>query len=96
MRAESGAVSRIGTLKIAIADAAPATFATVFARLASSKTTMAKRAQRTPKRSRIRSESPCPVTTPRRATDSCTSARSSAVSGRIHRKRRPVWEPRVA
>ena len=96
MSAASGAVSRIGTLKMAIADAAPATFATVFARFASSKTTMAKSAQRTPKRSRIRSESPCPVTTPRRATDSCTRARSSAVNGRIHKKRSPVWEPRVA
>ena len=94
--AASGAVTRIGTPKIASADDAPATFATVLARLAIRSTIMAKRVQRTPKRSRIRSVSPCPVTTPRRATDSWTSASRSAVNGRIQRKRSPVEEPSVA
>ena len=48
------------------AAAAPANSATVLARFATSSTAMAKTVQRTPNRSRIRSDSPWPVTTPSR------------------------------
>jgi hypothetical protein len=65
----------------------------VFATFAMSRITIANAVQRTPNRSRIRSESPCPVTTPRRAAISWTTARITIVIGKSHRRLRPVSAP---
>ena len=54
---------------------------------------MAKAVQRTPKRSRMRSESPWPVTTPRRAAISWTMARMTIVMGNSQSSWRPVSAP---
>ena len=55
--------------------AAPENSATVLARLAMSRTIIAKAVGRTPNRSRMRSDRPWPVTTPSRAAISWTMAR---------------------
>ena len=73
--------------------ATPPKLATVLATLATSSTTIANSVQRTPNRSRIRSDRPWPVTTPSRATISWTMARITIVTGKIHSRLRPVWAP---
>ena len=78
------------TPKISRAAAAPENSATVFATFATSSTTIAKTVQRTPNRSRIRSDSPCPVTTPSRAAISWTTARITIVIGKIQSSVSPV------
>ena len=88
-----GTVIHLGMPKMSIAAAAPPKLATVLATLATSSTTMANRVQRTPKRSRIRSERPCPVTTPSLATISWTMASITIVTGKIHSRLRPVCAP---
>ena len=78
-----------GIPKISRAADAPANSATVLATLAMSRTTIAKTVQRTPNRSRMRSDRPWPVTTPSRATISWTTARMTIVIGKIHSSVRP-------
>ena len=80
-----GTVSQRGTPKISRAAAAPENSATVLARLATSRTSIAKAVQRTPNRSRMRSDRPWPVTTPSRAAISWTIARMTMVIGNSHR-----------
>ncbi len=82
--ATTGTVTRRGTEKISSAAEVPAKLATVLARLATSSTSIAKAVQRTPNESRMRSERPCPVTTPSRAAISCTTASISSVMGKSH------------
>ena len=48
---------------------------------------------RTPNRSRIRSDRPCPVTTPRRAAISWTIASTTIVIGNSHSSENPLWAP---
>ena len=89
----TGTVSQRGTPKISSAAAAPENSATVLAMFATSSTTIANAVQRTPKRSRIRSDRPCPVTTPRRAAISWTIARMTIVIGNSQSRPRPVSAP---
>ncbi len=93
--ATTGTTIQRGTLKISRAAAAPANSAAMFEPLAMSRTTMAKRVQRIPKSSRIRSPSPCPETAPMRAAISRTTTSMTVVMGRIHRSWSPVWAPRI-
>ncbi len=79
--------------KISSEAAAPENSATELATLATSRTSIAKAVQRTPNRSRIRSLSPCPVTTPSLAAISCTTARITIVIGNNHSSDRPVLAP---
>ena len=65
----------------------------MLATLAMSRMIIAKAVGRTPNRSRIRSDRPCPVTTPRRAAISWTMARMTMVIGKIHSSERPVVAP---
>ena len=88
-----GTVIRLGTPRMPSAAPAPANSATVLARLATSRTAIAKTVQRTPKRSRMRSESPWPVMTPRRAAISWTTARMTIVMGKSQSSCRPVVAP---
>ncbi len=79
--------------KISSAAAAPANSATMFAPLATSSTTIAKRVQRIPKSSRIRSPSPCPEIAPMRAAISSTTTSSTVVIGKIQSSESPVSAP---
>ena len=79
-----GTVTMTGTPKIWSAAEAPANSPTVLARLAMSSTTIANSVQRTPKRSRMRSERPWPVMVPSREAISCTTDRTTTVMGKSH------------
>ena len=65
----------------------------MLATLAMSRIAIANAVGRTPNRSRMRSDSPCPVTTPSRAAISWTMARIAIVIGKIHSSVSPVWAP---
>ncbi len=79
--------------KISSAADAPENSATVLAMFAMSSTTMAKTVQRTPNRSRIRSDRPWPVTTPSRAAISWTTDRMTVVIGNSQSNVSPVVAP---
>ena len=81
--------------KISSAAAAPENSATVLATLAMSRTSIANAVGRTPNRSRMRSDSPWPVTTPSRAAISWTMARITIVIGKSQSSDRPVFAPRT-
>ncbi len=66
--------------------AIPANWAAVVPKLAKNSPSMMKNVSRTPKRSRMRSVRPLPVTAPIRAAISCTSASPRVIQSRIHRK----------
>ena len=65
----------------------------MLATLATSRTIIANAVGLTPNRSRIRSDRPCPVTTPSRAAISWTMARMTIVIGNSHSSDRPVVAP---
>ena len=88
-----GTTSSARSPKISSAAAAPENSATVFATLATSSTTIANAVGRTPNRSRMRSDRPCPVTTPSRAAISWTMARMTIVIGKIQSSVSPVDAP---
>ena len=91
--ATTGTTIQRGTPKISRAAEAPANSATVLAMFATSRMTIANAVQRTPNRSRIRSDNPWPVTTPSRAAISWTMARMTIVIGNSHSRDRPVLAP---
>ena len=73
----------MGTPKICRLAATPANSAMTLPRLATIRAIDIQKVTRTPKFSRIRSESPLPVTTPMRALISCTTIRATVMGMRV-------------
>ena len=71
----------------------PANSASTVPPLATMTTTEAKSVQRTPKRSRIRSTSPLPVTLPSGATISWVTIRASRIGRKVQSRLRPYFDP---
>ena len=82
--ATAGTEIQRGTPKISSDPATPANSATVLPRLAITSASMTKKVVFTPKRSRIRSERPFPVTTPIRAVISCTRMSAKVMGISVH------------
>ena len=74
-----GTVRYLEIPKIPMPLAMPANSAAMLPRSASPNTTMVKKVMRRPNSSRIRSESPLPVTAPMRAAISCTTINATVV-----------------
>ena len=72
------------TPKTDIPDAKPANSEIVLPKLVASSRVMRINVARSPYSSRIRSESPLPVTTPMRATISCTTIRATVIGISVH------------